>query len=96
MKVLRAVVVFAAILAIVLPAFAVAPATGCKHECRRGTDATGTAFAHCVEYFFGSWYMSGCREVQYCYWMLVTDDSGTHYVKYCLSPDCDGGECYMV
>ena len=96
MKSLRPIVGFAIILAVVLPGFAMEPVSGCKHECRRGSDEAGNAFAHCVEYFFGSWHMSSCREVQYCYWMLVTDDSGTRYVKHCYAPDCDGGDCYMV
>ena len=95
MKFLRAIVVCAVTLAIALPGFSVGPATGCKHDCRRGMDQAGMPFAHCVEYFFGSWYMSGCSEIRYCYSMLVTDDTGTHYVKWC-EPDCSGGECYMV
>ena len=96
MNFLRTGVVLAAILAVALAGFAMEPASGCHHECRRGSDDTGKTFAHCVEYFFGTWYMSSCREVQYCYWMLVTDDSGTRYVKYCENPDCAGGDCYMV
>jgi hypothetical protein len=95
MKFLRAIVVVVVILAAAVSGFAMEPAGGCKHECRRGDDGNG-AFAHCVEYFFGTWYMSGCTEVQYCYRMLVTDESGTHYAKFCLPPDCAGAECYMV
>lgn len=82
--------VFACILAIALPALG-APG-GCKYECRRGAD-----FAHCVEYFFGSWYLSECRELQLCWNMWVVDDEGNLYlVRECDAPDCIGSQCFMV
>lgn len=79
-----------------LPAFALPASGGCKHECRTGIDGSGQSFAHCVEYFFGSWQMSGCTETQRCYRIWIVGDYGTYLVKECDPPSCYGTVCFNV
>ena len=70
---------------------------GCSFECRQGVDASGQSFAHCVEYFFGSWSMAGCTETRNCYRMWVIGDDGVmRLVTECDPPSCYGSTCFMV
>ena len=94
MRTVRIAVAFAAVLVIALPLFAL-PGGGCSYECRRG-ETNGQAWAHCVQYFFGVWEMTGCREIQYCYRFWVVDENGWHLEEYCMNPDCQGDVCYNV
>ena len=89
-------VVFAATLLVALPASS-APG-GCMYECRRGQDASGQEFAHCVEYFFGSWYLSECKELTLCWSGWVYDDATGQWrlVRQCDAPDCVGNRCFMI
>lgn len=65
---------------------------GCKYECRKGAN-----FAHCVEYLFGTWYLSECKELTLCWSMWVLGEDGTlHLERFCDPPDCIGSPCFMV
>lgn len=71
---------------------------GCKYECRRGQDGAGQEFAHCVEYLFGSWYLSECKELTLCWTEWTYDDATGQWrlAKQCDAPDCIGNRCFMI
>lgn len=82
----------AAVFLLLLLAVASPSALACKFECRQGVDDSNTAFAHCVEYFFGSWPYATCEEYTPC-WKMRTQEGVT---VVCGLPECRGTQCFMV